>query len=98
MNIPGFTAEASLYNVSTRYRATAKANFYGGLVQTAGSGVLSDPGGSSMPFLSTQLFDRSRPVWCIRNECAFWDANDPSRCWAWLRSVGVLNPVTGYCD
>ena len=35
MNIPGFTAEASLFNVSTRYQATAEASFYGGLVQPA---------------------------------------------------------------
>ena len=35
MNIPGFTAEASLYNVSARYRATAEAAVYGGLVQPA---------------------------------------------------------------
>jgi len=31
MNIPGFTAEASLYNVSTRYQATAEASFHGDL-------------------------------------------------------------------
>jgi len=35
MSIPGFTAEASLYNVSARYRATAEAAVYGGLVQPA---------------------------------------------------------------
>jgi len=29
MSIPGFTAEASLYNVSARYRATAEAAVYG---------------------------------------------------------------------
>jgi hypothetical protein len=39
MNMPGFTAEASLYDVSTRYRATAEASFYGGPVQPAGSEV-----------------------------------------------------------
>jgi len=35
MNIPGFTAEASLFNVSTRYQATTEATFYGGTVQPA---------------------------------------------------------------
>ena len=34
-NIPGYTAEASLFNVSTRYQATAEATVYGGIVQPA---------------------------------------------------------------
>ncbi len=42
MNIPGFTAEASLYNGNARYQATAEANFYGGIVQPAQSDVF-DP-------------------------------------------------------
>jgi hypothetical protein len=72
MNIPGFTAEASLYNVSARYRATAEASFYGGIVQPAGSDVF-DPGGSSVPFLSTQLFSPYLSCWfpylgwCVEN-------------------------------
>ena len=36
MNMPGFTAEASLYNVNERYQATAQDTVYGGLVQPAG--------------------------------------------------------------
>ena len=35
MTIPGFTAEASLYNGNVRYRATTEASFYGGIVQPA---------------------------------------------------------------
>lgn len=35
MNIPGFTAEASLYNGDVRYRAAAEATVYGGHVQPA---------------------------------------------------------------
>ena len=31
MNMPGFTAEASLYNVNEHYQATAQATAYGGL-------------------------------------------------------------------
>ena len=45
MNIPKFTAEASLYNGITRYRATAKTVVYDGLVRHAFSDVISDPGG-----------------------------------------------------
>jgi hypothetical protein len=52
MNIPGFTAEASLYNVSTRYRATAEAGFYGGLVQPA----------FDWSFLFSELFFPDRPL------------------------------------
>jgi hypothetical protein len=50
MSIPGFTAEASLYNVSARYRATAEAAVYGGLVQPA----LSD---------RIELYPR---LWCLK--------------------------------
>jgi hypothetical protein len=42
MNMPGFTAEASLFNVSTCYRATAQAIVYGGLVQPAGDTIPVD--------------------------------------------------------
>ena len=35
MNMPGFMAEASLYNSEARYRATTEAAVYGGLVQPA---------------------------------------------------------------
>jgi hypothetical protein len=35
MNIPGFTAEASLYNGNARYQATTEATVYGGIVQPA---------------------------------------------------------------
>jgi hypothetical protein len=77
MNMPGFTAEASLYNVSTRYRATAEATVYGGIVRPAGSGLLSDPYGSSVPFLSTQLFFPDRPIvpyrLCWRYGCRWVD-------------------------
>jgi hypothetical protein len=97
MNIPGFTAEASLYNGNTRYRATAEDSFYGDLVQPAGSGVLSDPYGSSAPFLSTQLFFPDHPVWCLTQECAI-KYPDSRVCRVWRWTVGVLNPVTGHCD
>ena len=35
MHMPGFTAEASLYNGNVRYRSTTGAAFYGGIVQPA---------------------------------------------------------------
>ena len=35
MNMPGFTAEASLFNVSTRYQATIEDVFHDGIVRPA---------------------------------------------------------------
>ena len=35
MNIPGFTAEASLYNGNVHYQAATKVSVYSGIVQPA---------------------------------------------------------------
>jgi hypothetical protein len=42
MNIPGFTAEASLYNGNVRYQSTTEATVYGGLVQPASDLIYQD--------------------------------------------------------
>jgi hypothetical protein len=97
MNMPRFTAEASLYNVSARYRATAKAAVYGGLVQPAGSDVLSDPSGS-LPVLSTELFHPDWPVWCFKRVCkdiAPAGQRPNLLCW---QTIGIWNPVTARCE
>ena len=52
MNMPGFTAEASLYNGNVRYQSTTEATRYGGLVQPAQ--VFSD------------VFYTDRPIWCLK--------------------------------
>jgi hypothetical protein len=64
MNMPGFTAETSLYNVSTRYRATAKAAVYGGIVQPAGpfSDVFHPD--QPVPFLYNPLYGN-----CLKRVC-----------------------------
>lgn len=41
MNMPGFTAEASLLNSDVHYQATTVATVYGGLVQPAISDVFT---------------------------------------------------------
>ena len=41
MNMPGFTAEASLFNGDMHYQATTAATVYGGIVQPAGSDVFN---------------------------------------------------------
>jgi len=95
MSMPGFTAAASLYNDGTRYRTTAEARFYGGIIQPAASEVFHPD--EPVPFLSTQLFYPDRPALCLKWECLFWNPNDPSSCWpgAWVRRVGVF--VGGRC-
>ena len=96
MNMPGFNAEASLFNVSTRYQATTETSFYGGIVLPAQVSDVFDPH-RQVPFLSTQLFDRDRPVLCLRQHCLLWDPNDPLHCrkGAWVQVVGVW--VDGVC-
>jgi hypothetical protein len=96
MNMPQFTAEASLYNGSTRYRATAKTAAYNGLVHQASSDVISDPGGSSLPRLGP-WFDLNPKIPCLRQTCFFYDPNEPWKCWpgALVTSLGTL--VGGVC-
>ena len=50
MNIPGFTAEASLFNAGTRYRTTAEAGFHGGLDRVPRSGGVLPQLMMSVPF------------------------------------------------
>lgn len=65
MNMPGFTAEASLFSVSTRYQATAEATVYGGMVQPA---QVSDVFYPDRPVLG--LFDLSSPyLYCWKLRC-----------------------------
>ena len=92
MNMPGFTAEASLYNVNERYQATAQATVYGGLVQPAQSDVYipRDP-----PRVTP---DRSvyppRSLFCLTT---IWypGANGG---WTPHRVLGFWNPITGRCE
>jgi hypothetical protein len=67
MNLPGFTAEASLFNASTSYQATAEATVYGGLVQPAqGSGVFNP----DQPVLG--VFDFFSPyLLCWQRRCFY---------------------------
>jgi hypothetical protein len=66
MNIPGFTAEASLFNSDVRYQSTAKATVCGGIVQLASSFSDAFDLDRPMPFLSSQLFDPNRPISYLR--------------------------------
>ena len=62
MNIPGFTAEASLYNVNERYQAITDAPHYGGIVQPA-----ADPVEQHVPVFSRPSFlDRCFLIYTCR--------------------------------
>ena len=63
MNMPKFTAEASLYNVSAHYPATTKAAACGGLVQPAG------------PFSSALLEESVTLRSCWRYKCWLHDTS-----------------------
>lgn len=94
--MPGFTAEASLYNASTRYRATSEAAVHGGLVQPAGPFSDYATVDRSLPFLGPVY--TPRPIWCLRRRCQ--DVAPPGYpphlvCWTIL---GVWNPFTHSCE
>jgi hypothetical protein len=59
MNIPGFTAEASLLNSDMHYQATTAATVYGGLVQPA----IFDVSTPRQPGIS-DLFTTTFPPYC----------------------------------
>lgn len=88
MNIPGFTAEASLYNSNVPYQSTTEATVYGGIVQPAG------------PF--SDVFDPNRPVpgifhpgWgnCLKYVCSFpeYYPGFPVRECRWV--VAICQPI-----
>ena len=96
MNMPGFTAEASLFNAGTRYQATIEDVFYDGIVRPAQSDTYSP---HDYPRVTP---DRStyhpRPVPCLLRTCIFWSPDEPWHCNKWVRSIGFVNPVTGRCE
>jgi hypothetical protein len=66
MNIPGFTAETSLYNGNVHYQATTEATVYGGIVQPAGP--FSDVFNPNEPVPVLSIFP---PGWgnCLKRVC-----------------------------
>jgi hypothetical protein len=92
MNIPGFAAEASLYNGNVSYQATAEASFYGGIVQPAQSDVFYP--GRPVPFLSSHLFYPGRPIYCLKRLVWFDHNGTPHPYY----SPGIWNPLTARCE
>lgn len=70
MNIPGFTAEASLYDCNVRYRSATDATYYGGLIYPASDLLHPDrPVLSLKPHLRSVVFD-----WCVWSYRCHWEA------------------------
>lgn len=84
MNIPGFSAEASVFNVATRYQATAKGTFYSGLVQPAG------------PF--STVFHPERPIFCRKRVCVVVAPAGQRPHLVCHLEFGIWNPITGRCQ
>jgi hypothetical protein len=84
MGLPGFTAEASLYNGDLRYQSTTEATCYGGLVQPAQD-------------FST-VFDPDRPIFCFVKRCVAVSPpnQNPQLVCRW--EVGIWNQFTHSCD
>ena len=103
LNIPGFTAEASLANISARYQAMTDTVLHGGIVQPA----------ESLQEVDTRhaLPDRSRlppeGIPCREWRCLVlkrpgeWrspDPRDPKNCEYWYSGIGSWNSSTGQCE
>ena len=90
--MPGLTAEASLYNVGTRYQATAKTKVQGGLVQPAGP--FSDYATLDGPFASIGPVYIPKPIPCLKWQCIPRPTQNP-HC---FRTLGFWNSTTHRCE
>jgi hypothetical protein len=96
MNIPRFTAEASLFNSRERYHATTDAGFYGGAVQPAQSDMYT-PHHPPRVTPDSSVY-HPRPVYCLRTECRnVSPAGQPPKLLCEL-AIGFRNPLTGQCE
>ena len=92
MNMPGFTAEASLYNVNERYQATAQATVYGGLVQPAQSDMYipHDP----LRVTPDRSVYHPRSLFCLKTQIIIGPNGGKTP----LTVLGFWNPITGRCE
>jgi hypothetical protein len=84
MNMPGFTAEASLLNSDMHYQATTAATVYGEFVQ---------------PALFQPRFDElyvPKPIFCLRLYCPPGQGAPRVPMCFWV--VGIFNWVTRSCE
>ena len=64
INMPGFTAESSLYNSNVHYQSASEATFYGGVVQPAGD--MFDPN-REVPSLTPRFGRRGNCLKCVHD-------------------------------
>ena len=83
MKIPGFNAEASLYNGNVRYQATAEATVYSGVVQPASHFSDSIDLDQDRPYLSRY------PRWnCFKRVCIPRVVHGLRYCeWRWVHAI-----------
>ena len=91
MNMPGFTAEAALPNVSGRYQANTATVFDGGIVQPAGDMYIPHDPPRVTPDRSVY---HPRPLYCLKTLSLL----GPNGGWTTLKVLGFWNPVTGRCE
>ena len=92
MHLPGFTAEESLYNVSTRHQAITKASVHTGLVQPAGPFSDSIDVDTSFSFGGPVYVPKPLP--CLRWQCIHVPNRNPF-CY---RTLGFWNSATKRCE
>jgi hypothetical protein len=94
MNMPGFTAETSLFNSDMHYQATiTAATVYGGFVQPAIFDV-TNPAMSGLSSLFSRVFDPVYPSICF-NCVNIAPPGFPPR---EVCSVGIRNRITQSCE
>lgn len=94
--MPGFTAEASLYNAGTGFRATLGTKVPGGLVQPAGP--FSDYATLEGSLASLGPVYTPKPTWCFTRRCK--NVAPPGRPPRLLCTtvLGIWNSVTRRCE
>ncbi len=94
MKIPGFTAEESLSKGAAFYCSPAEAVQDNAAVRLAQSDVL-DPGPPPSLVNPGSVFQPGHPVYCLKFRCF----PDPLTLEChWIRTVGIVDPMTGRCQ
>ena len=94
MKIPGFTAEESLSKCHVFYCNPGETAHDNAAVRLAQSDVFN-PGPPPALVNPGSVFHPGHPVYCLKFRCI----PDPLTLQChWIRSVGIVNPVTGRCE
>ena len=90
--MPGYTAEASFRNVSTRHQGTAQPRVRTGLVRPAGPFSDTIDLETSFPYFGPVF--TPKPLPCLKWQCI----HPPNRNPICFRTLGFWNPVTHRCE